>query len=106
MTFARLGAIGAEYPVPDGQAKSEIRICFLHVHRVVNAVHIRRDDDFPQSSVDFFRNADAGVFENGRRIQDDFKQEYAERGHAKQGDHRQFEPEGKHHFQRVKPQPG
>ena len=48
---ARLGAIGPECAVPPGQVEAEVAVRFFGVGRMVDAVHVGRDQNQPQATV-------------------------------------------------------
>jgi hypothetical protein len=54
LAIFRLGTVSAESPVPDRQTKPEIAIMFVAKDRMVNAVHVRRNDAKPQPSFDMW----------------------------------------------------
>ena len=74
-----LGAVGAEKAVPDGEVESEVAVGFRPEDRVVNAMHVGRDDQPAKESLQPGGDEDVAVVEHGGGIEQNFKKKHAER---------------------------
>ena len=71
-------------------------------HRVVHAMHVRRDDEEAQRPVEPSGERDVGVVEHGAGVEDHLEQEHRERRSAEQYDHDDLPQHGERDFDRVK----
>ena len=82
----RLGAIGAERAIPPGPVESVVAVGFLHIRRMVNPMHVRRDDDPPEHPIKGGRYPNIAVVEEGRTVEDDLEDHDRQRSHAQHKD--------------------
>ena len=73
VTRARLVAVGAEQTIPPGQVEAEIAVGFIVLDRMVNPVHVRRNQEPAQDPVNTLRNLHIAVIEHGCRVKHDFE---------------------------------
>src|SRR6185295_15453842 len=64
MTRRRLGFVGAEQAIPPRQVETKVTVGLAHQDRVVNAMHVRRDDKPPQHAIDPRGDAHVRVIEH------------------------------------------
>ena len=75
----------------------------MPVNRMMDPVHIWRDQYLSHNPVQPERQADVGVVKHGGAVEDNFKQDDADNGRADQVNQPDLEQHGKRDFNRVKP---
>src|ERR1035437_4570975 len=68
MSFFRLGAIGPADTIPPGEIETEITVGLAHNGRMMDAVHVRSDQEQTEQAVESGRKSDIAVVEHGARI--------------------------------------
>jgi len=101
-----LGAVGVEKTVPDRQVESEVAVGFGLEDRVVNAMHVGRDHEPAQKSVQRGGDEDVAVVEHGGRIEQNLKKEDTRRRRADRRNRGKFNHERQEDFDGVKARAG
>ena len=68
MSHDRLGPVRAEKSVPPGKIKTEITVCFANRHRMMDAVHVRGDNQQTENGVKPGWHADIAMIKHGRAV--------------------------------------
>src|SRR3990172_1950125 len=101
-----LGAIGSEKAVPPGEVKAEVAVVFLNHDRVVHAVHLRRNHEQPQHTINAVRQADVAVVEHAGRIEQNLKEDDRGGGCSQQKHCGHLDSHGQKNLHRVKTDTG
>src|SRR5437660_5919436 len=91
VTGRGLGAISAEKAVPNRQIKTEIAVGFRNDNRVVHPMHVWRDDEPANHPLQARRDKNIAVVEHRRGIEQNFKEQHAERWRAHSADRAKFD---------------
>jgi hypothetical protein len=70
-----MGDIGAEQSVLPRQVEPVVGIGFARIDRMVDAVHVRGDNDKPKNTVQTARQVDIRMIEKRRAVQQHLKQQ-------------------------------
>ena len=88
---SRLIAVASKQPIPPGEIEAEIAVGLAGVYRMMNAVHIGRNDKPPHHAIHGDRHTDVAVVEHARRVEQYFEDQDRHRRWAEQQDHRRLE---------------
>ena len=102
MPGLRLRKIGPEQTVPERQVEAVVPVVLAIEHRVVHAMHVRRDDEEAQCPVEPCGERNVGVVEHGAGVENDLEQEHRERRSAERYDHGDLPQHGERDLDRVK----
>ena len=72
---ARLCAVGAEQPVPDGEVEAVVAVRFLSPDGVVHPVHVWSDHERSHCPVERRRQPDVAMREQGRGVEQDLERD-------------------------------
>ncbi len=96
--------VGSEQTVPDRKIEPVVGIRLVRQHRVMNAVHVWSDDQKPQGAVQPKRQADIGVAENRRAVENDLEDQHGFNRTTEGDDDQPLPEEGQQDFDRMEPQ--
>ena len=101
----RLIAVGAEQAIPPGQVEAEVAVRLARSDRVVDAVHVGRDDEPAQRAVDQ-RQAHVAVVEHRGGVEQHLEDQHGNRRRAERDDHGQLDHHREQDLDGVEAQPG
>ena len=99
-------AIGPEQPVPPGEVEAEVGIGLVLLHRVVDPVHVRGDEDPAQPPVQPVGQADVAVVEHGHAVQDDLEEDHRHHRRPQDQDDGELDQHGQDDLDGVEARPG
>ena len=73
MTVGRLRPVCAEQSVPPGKVEAEIAVRLLDDDRMVDPVHVRRDEEQSEPPVELPPHTDISVIEHARAVENDLE---------------------------------
>ena len=106
MPGARRLAVGPEEPVPPGEVEAEVGVGLVGLHRVVDPVHVRGDEDPAQPPVQPIGQADVAVVEHGHAVQDDLEEDHRHHRRPQDQDGGELDQHGQHDLEGVEARPG
>ncbi|KJR99219.1 MAG: hypothetical protein VR65_17620 [Desulfobulbaceae bacterium BRH_c16a] len=104
VSLVRLVFVGAEQPVPPRQVEPEIAVGLLDDHRMMDPVHVRRNNQQPERLVDPIGDVDVAVVEHGGGVQSYLENENGHWRSTDRGHDRQLDGQGYDNLDWVKPQ--
>src|SRR5881409_2263290 len=106
MTGLRLGSISSKEPVPPREIEPEIAIRFAPENGVMDAMHVRGDDEPTQRALNGEGQSDVAMVEHRSGVQSDFKYQHRERRCAQRDDDEELDAQRQQYLDGMKSRTG